>query len=203
MLVNISSIVKTCGAWPYRCASTLPSCGITGAGQPARPAYRRTHTPGRSNNGAWTVPASREEETASARISLCKFVDLASAVSCGFHVRHVRHPPIDLDPRIQVAAEEIAHGGWVSSGSRAIRSHAVPMSFASSTSRCRAASKRVSAPENKMLASNPTIQRSHRGPLMQSLLPTRRPISSRTRMPADSTTAKIIPARMAFMFKAI
>jgi len=30
--------------------------------------------------------------------------------SYGFHVRHVRYPLIDLDPRVQVAAEEIAHG---------------------------------------------------------------------------------------------
>jgi hypothetical protein len=32
---------------------------------------------GRSSIGAWAVPASRVEETASAHISLCNFADLA------------------------------------------------------------------------------------------------------------------------------
>jgi hypothetical protein len=71
---------------------------------------------GKSSIGAWAVPTSRVEETASTHISLCNFADLAcsdftASISGAF--------PINLDPRVQVAAEEIAHGQLTEEGETA------------------------------------------------------------------------------------
>ena len=49
-------------------------------------------------------------------------------------------------------------GGCASLRTRAARSQAVPMSLASSTTRCRRASKRVSAPENENARIKPTTK---------------------------------------------
>ena len=78
-----------------------------------------------------------------------------------FHRLHIRHLPIDLDPRVQVTTEEIAP--WVAArplGAERPAAMPCPMSLASSTTRCRRASKRVSAPENenaRIKPNNPKI----------------------------------------------
>jgi hypothetical protein len=93
-----------------------------------------------------------------------------------FHRLHIRHLPIDLDPRVQVTTEEIAHGWlrvrWEQSDPQPCRADVIGFLDDEMPPRIKACKR---PRKTKMRGSNPTTQRSHprshQGPLMRSRLP--------------------------------
>ncbi len=108
---------------------------------------------GNSSMWAGCEPESRAAFTACVQISCCNLWDRIDSARVGIDIRRLA---IRRQPGIQILAEQLAQRRLRGSpATTSIRSHAVPMAFASSATRCRRSSKRDAAPENVKAMSSP------------------------------------------------